>query len=695
TPSVEAVEEPSEPHQQQPPENSNSHSNDSESDSNTGVRLVEQIWRTGLNPVLSNNPTRDRILMPNRSSITIGIANNQGVGSNSRSTSSSSVSRLHSFHQQETIQGSFSSSSGTPTSNLSRDSSPKPTRFPSSTTAKAIPTRRKNSFDNNLGSGSGTSSAASSFESGRILRRPSDQSSSSYHSMNPHAHGRASSPHGHHHHASSSTGLSTHTTGSTSSGAESGSSSTKFKSIPIPQPLLTRRSSRSSTSSSDSDEVSHQHHYRSTNNTLPIPESPRSHPRTGSTSRRPSNLATSVSNSPSDWDQSPGGGSSGGVGDGPGGSAGSGSGGKYLVRSRRTSWIDAGGHSEYGSTPSLPKPIGRVVRSRRASITDELSLDEWSSSRNRGSPSLNTYSTSIPTGSFSQYMAQERRARAVSPTTGQSIASLMEVAALHNPFENLRSPTSGGTVRDRSSDRDRDTPSPTISRSSSVSGRYLVKSRKASFIDMNMANEYDHYSSMHLGSTGQSLLGAGIRTPFMARSPNISPKGSPKGSPKIAPIVRSSASSPLAGPALSGIAIPGRLSPAVSSQSVKHSHNRQASITDVDAHERRLRRQAGHRFHYESGFQPSIQADANKDNDVDVEDLSLDSPKSPGYVSKGQMAKGSINYGNYGLDQVVAELAATRNTENEASVPDLPHSNYLDSVDFVNALVLSLMTCTT
>ncbi|KAI1315390.1 hypothetical protein EDD11_000894 [Mortierella claussenii] len=368
-----------------------------------------------------------------------------------------------------------------------------------------------------------------------------------------------------------------------------------------------------------------------------------------------------------------------GIGGGGAGSGG-GSGGKYLIRSRRTSWIDAGGNSEYGSTPSSPKPIGRIARSRRASITDELSLDEWSPTRSQGSPSLNTYSTSIPTGSFSQYMMQERRSRAGSPNTGQSIASLMEVASLNNPFENMRSPASSDTVRDRNSDRDRDTPSPSVSRSSSVSGRYLIKSRKASCMDMNVANDYDQPLPPHLSSTAHSLLGSGIRTPLLARSPNISPKGSPKGSPKISPMMRSSASSPLAGPALSGIVIPGKPSPASSSPSVKGGHSRQASITDVDAHERRLRRQAGHRFHYESGFQPA-QTDALKDNDVDVEDLSLDTPRSAGYVGKGQLLKGS----NLGLDQVAVQFAASKESDNSTSVPDLPHSNYLDSVDFVNA----------
>ncbi|KAG0024501.1 hypothetical protein BGZ80_002061 [Entomortierella chlamydospora] len=576
------------------------------------------------------------------------------------------------------------------TSTVSRDSSPKPGsgRFASPPTASAIPTRRKNSFDN-PGSTSGTSSAASSFESGRILRRPSDQLSSSYQS-HAQASGRASSPHNHHHHihhSNSSAGLSTQTTGSSASGGESGSSNTKFKSIPIPQPLLARRNSRSSISSNDSDDVP-QHHYRSNSNTLPIPESPRSGylPRAGSVSRRPSNLATSVSNSYNEWDQNsfmakP---SSHGAGNSTGtsGPSGSGSGGKYLIRSRRTSWIDAGGaNSEYGSTPSSPKPIGRIARSRRASITDELSLDEWSPTRSQGSPSLNTYSTSIPTGSFTQYMIQERRSRANSPNTGQSIASLMEVASLNNPFENMRSPASSDTVRDRNSDKDRDTPSPSISRSSSVSGRYLVKSRKASFIDMNLANEYDQPLLPHVGSAAHSLLGTGTRTPLMARSPNISPRSSPKGSPKMSPMVRSSASSPLAGPALSGIVISGRPSPVLSSPGIKASHSRQPSITDVDAHERRLRRQVGNRFHYESGFQPVTQTDPVREDDIDVEDLSLDSPKSAGYANKGQNAKGS----SVGLNQVAIEFAASRNGDNNTSAPDLPHSNYLDSVDFVNA----------
>jgi len=591
--------------------------------------------------------------LPKMSSITIGIANSQGIGSSSRSTSSSSLSRLHSLHHSDSMHGSGSNT----TSNTSRESSPKPGRFPSPSAAAAIPARRKSSFDN-LGSASGTSSAASSFESGRILKRPSDQFSSSYQSMHPHSHSQASQQH---ERSSEST------------------VSTKFKSIPIPQPLLARRSSRSSLSSNDSDDVPQQLHYRAASDSLSIPESPRlthQHPRGGVSSRRPSNLATSVSNSLSDWDQ----GSflakpASGVGSstGPGGNSMSGvSGGKYLVRSRRTSWIDAGTHSEHGSSPSSPKPFGRTARSRRASITDDISLDGWSPTRNIASPSMNNYSTSIPTGSFSQYMAQERWSRSGSPNTGQSIASLLEVASQNNPFENMRSPASSDTVRDR----DRDTPSPSISRSSSLSGRYLVKSRKASYIDMNVASDYEQ---QQYTSPGPSLLGAGIRTPLLARSPNISPKGSPKASPKIMPsTIRSSASSPLAGPALSGVIFPGRPSPVLASPGIKLGHGRQASITDVDAHERRLRRQAGNRFHYESGFQPAAQTDFSKDNDVDVDDLSLDTPRSMGYVGKGQLMKGSLN-------QLASEFSEIRTFENNTSVPDLPHSNYLESVDFVNA----------
>ncbi|KAF9413408.1 hypothetical protein BGZ94_000735, partial [Podila epigama] len=430
-------------------------------------------------------------------------------------------------------------------------------------------------------------------------------------------------------------------------------------------------------------------------NSHTLPESPRAihHPRATSSSRRPSNLATSVSNSLSDWDQGSftnKAGSGGGNNSGGGNVAGSGgSGGKYLVRSRRTSWIDAGAHhSEHGSASSSPKPIGRVARSRRASITDELSMDEWSPSRSQASPSLNTYSTSIPTGSFSQYMAQERKSRSGSPLTGQSIASLMELANVNNPFENLRNP--GGTTdtgRERTSDRD--TPSPSISRSSSISGRYLVKSRKASYIDMNVASEYDQQSqqsqqnTQYLGSPGYSLLGAGIRTPLLARSPNISPKGSPKGSPKISPMVRSSASSPLAGPALSGVVLSSRPSPATSATpGVRLGHGRQASITDVDAHERRLRQQPNSKFHYESGFKPTLQRAAPDENDVDVDDLNLDSPKAnANKTSKTHVAKGSVA----ALHQIASHLAASRNSENNTSAPDLPHSNYLDSIDFVNA----------
>ncbi|KAF9437362.1 hypothetical protein BGZ76_001030 [Entomortierella beljakovae] len=667
---------------QQQSENTIIDSGDGSSDSNLSKesRLTEQRGRTSDKSLISSNPSKDRILMSSRSSITIGIANSQGIGSSSRKTSNSSLSRLHSLHQSDTAQSSSINRRPSTVSTVSRDSSPKSGRFPSPPTASAIPARRKSSFDN-LGSTSGNSSAASSFESGRVLRRPSDQLSSSYQSHTQ-VSGRATSPHNHHHHihhSSSNTGLSGQAGGSIISGGDSGNSSTKFKSIPIPQPLLTRRSSRSSLSSNDSDDVP-QHHYRSTSNTLPIPESPRASfqlPRTGSVSRRPSNLATSMSNSLSDWDQNTYASKN---ASGPSGS-GSGSGGKYLIRSRRTSWIDAGGNSEFGSTPSSPKPIGRIARSRRASITDELSLDEWSPTRSQGSPSLNTYSTSIPTGSFTQYMLQERRSRAGSPNTGHSIASLMEVASLSNPFENMRGSVSTDAIRegrDKNSDRERDTSSPSISRSSSVSGRYLVKSRKASYIDMNLANEYDQPPLPHIGST--SLLGTGNRTPHLARSPNISPKGSPKGSPKISPMMRSSASSPLAGPALSGVIMPGRPSPVLSSPGIKHGHSRQASITDVDAHERRLRRQAGNRFHYESGFQPVTQTDSNRENDFDVEDLLLDSPKSAGYPSKGQVMRS-----NLGLNQVAVQFAVSRESENNTSVPELPHSNYLDSVDFVNA----------
>jgi hypothetical protein len=150
---------------------------------------------------------------------------------------------------------------------------------------------------------------------------------------------------------------------------------------------------------------------------------------------------------------------------------------------------------------------------------------------------------------------------------------------------------------------------------------------------------------------------------------------------------------------LSGVnTIPGRLSPAVSSSGTKNGHARQASITDVEAHERRLRRQAGNRFHYESGFQPTVQpetihdhddddhVDAHVDVDVDVEDLSLDSPKTPGYSEKSQIG-GQISHdsSSFGLDQMAVEFAASRNSDNNTSAPELPHSNYLDSVDFVNA----------
>lgn len=100
----------------------------------------------------------------------------------------------------------------------------------------------------------------------------------------------------------------------------------------------------------------------------------------------------------------------------------------------------------------------------------------------------------------------------------------------------------------------------------------------------------------------------------------------------------------------------------------------------MDAHERRLRRQAGHRFHYESGFQPAANVDPSKDNDGDVDDLSLDTPKSVGYAGKGLKGSGSA-LGPFAATQ----LAASKSSDNSTSVPELPHSNYLDSVDFVNA----------
>jgi hypothetical protein len=133
---------------------------------------------------------------------------------------------------------------------------------------------------------------------------------------------------------------------------------------------------------------------------------------------------------------------------------------------------------------------------------------------------------------------------------------------------------------------------------------------------------------------------------------------------------------------MSGIVIPGRPSPVMSSQGVRLGHSRQASITDVDAHERRLRRQVGNRFHYESGFQPATEVSTDKESDdVDVEDLTLDAPRSAGCAGKGQIPKGP----NLGLNQVAVQLAASRDSDINVSVPELPNSNYLDSVDFVNA----------
>ncbi|KAF9304649.1 hypothetical protein BGZ74_000976 [Mortierella antarctica] len=120
----------------------------------------------------------------------------------------------------------------------------------------------------------------------------------------------------------------------------------------------------------------------------------------------------------------------------------------------------------------------------------------------------------------------------------------------------------------------------------------------------------------------------------------------------------------------------------MSTPGVRLGHGRQASITDVDAHERRLRQQPNSRFHYESGFQPTLQRDIPHENDVDVEDLNLDSPKSASQrPAKGQPVKGSVA----ALHQIASHLAAGRNNENNTSAPELPHSNYLDSVDFVNA----------
>ncbi|KAF9917136.1 hypothetical protein BX616_001835 [Lobosporangium transversale] len=146
-------------------------------------------------------------------------------------------------------------------------------------------------------------------------------------------------------------------------------------------------------------------------------------------------------------------------------------------------------------------------------------------------------------------------------------------------------------------------------------------------------------------------------------------------------MVRSSASSPLAGPALSGIVIPGRPSPATSLPGVKAGHSRQTSITDVDAHERRLRRQVGHRFHYESGFQPTARIETSKDDNGDVDDLSLDSPKSAGAVGRSILT----NTSNLGLDQIAVQFAASKGSDNNSSAPELPHANYLDSIDFINA----------
>ncbi|KAG0229331.1 hypothetical protein BGW41_003065 [Actinomortierella wolfii] len=617
-------------------------------------------------------------LRPKVSSITVGIANSQGMGTSSRSTSSSSLSRLHSIHQSDSFQ---SSSYTTPTTATSRESSPRPpTGF--------VPTRRKSSIEN---VGSGSSSVSSSLENSRILRhRPSDAPVTSTAAFQSNQH-----------------------TGSSAGSASTRGDHPTFKSIPIPQPLLTRRSSRSSLSSNDSEDLQQMHHYRGISGTMPVHGSSRmgAHFKSGSAGKRTTNLAVDSSNSYSDLDQ---GSYTGKLNIG-------GSGGKYLVRSRRTSWIDAGGGvgggsgsnvgsaglSEHGSSSSSPRAIiGRAVRSRRASVADELSLDEWSPTRSQASPSF-SYSTSIPTSSLSHFMAQERRSRAGSPGPGQSIPSLMELAALNNPFENMRSPASSDTARDRNSDRD--TPSPSLSRRSSMSGRYLVKSRKASFIDMNVAteinqqNQHAYQQQQHLlqqqhpisGSlAGHSYLSSGVRTPLLVRSPNPSPRSSPKPSPKISPIIRSSASSPLAGPALSSFGVSGRAlatSSSTSSPTVRMGHGRHPSITDVDAHERRLRRQAGNRFHYEAGFVLGDRSDTNRteddsdlllEADVDVEDLSLDTtPRTSSPLSKSQIVQGSNTAG--GPADKAAQHSAQGNTN--VSVPQLPHCSYLDSIDFVNA----------
>ncbi|KAF9974442.1 hypothetical protein BGZ73_002127 [Actinomortierella ambigua] len=611
-------------------------------------------------------------LRPKVSSITVGIANSQGMGTSSRSTSSSSLSRLHSIHLSDSLQ---SSSNTTPSTPPTRESSPRPpTNIPRNP--------RKSSIDN---IGSGTSSVSSSLETSKGLRhRPSDLASNA--STNAAAF------------------QSSQNTGGSGGSGSTGNDHPKFKSIPIPQPLLTRRSSRSSLSSNDSEDLQQLHHYRGVSSgTMPVHGSSRmgAHSKSGSAGKRTSNLAPDSSTSYSDLDQ---GSFSGKLSIG-------GSGGKYLVRSRRTSWIDAGGgaagQSEQGSGPSSPRAIvGRAMRSRRASVADELSLDDWSPTRSQASPSF-SYSTSIPAGSLSQFMAQERRSRAGSPGPGQSITSLMELAALNNPnnpFENLRSPASSDTARDRNSDRE--TPSPSLSRRSSMSGRYLVKSRKASFIDMNVASEVDQ-QNQHLyqlqqqhpisGSlAGHSYLSSGARTPHLVRSPNPSPRSSPKPSPKISPIIRSSASSPLAGPALSSFGISGRAlvtSSSTSSPTVRIGHGRHPSITDVDAHERRLRRQVGTRFHYEAGFVPGDRSDTSRadddselllEADVDVDDLSLDTTPRTSSPLKSNVVQGSTSVVGGPVDKTAQQYAAQSNANN-TSVPELLHCSYLDSIDFVNA----------
>src|SRR5690606_37807897 len=82
--------------------------------------------------------------------------------------------------------------------------------------------------------------------------------------------------------------------------------------------------------------------------------------------------------------------------------------------------------------------------------------------------------------------------------------------------------------------------------------------------------------------------------------------------------------------------------------------------------------------------------DADYDDDVDVDDLMLDTPHqqqtsaNTSGSSKSHGARSSVS----SIMLLTAQLNAARNAESNISVPELPHSTYLDSVDFVNACKL-------